>query len=296
MRKHLALALLMFLFTCTAATAADGVKEPLWPEGAPGAKGTEEKDIPTLTTYLPASEINTGCGIVVCPGGGYGHLAIGHEGVEIAEFWNKLGVAAFILEYRHSGRGYKHPAPLQDAQRALRTVRARAEEYNLDPSHIGVMGFSAGGHLASSLGTHFDKGNPDANDPIEKVSCRPDFMILCYPVIAFDKPYTHKGSQHKLLGKDAPAELVESMSSERQVTSDTPPTFLFHTTEDTGVPPQNSAVMYLALKEKGVPAEMHIFQKGRHGIGLGRDVPGSSAWPRLCHAWLKTMGMIPQKN
>ena len=219
MHKHLALALLMFSLTWTGATAADGMKEPLWPEGAPGAKGTEAKDIPTLTTYLPASEINTGCGIVVCPGGGYGHLATGHEGVDIAEFWNKLGVAAFILEYRHSGRGYQHPAPLQDAQRALRTVRSRAEEYNLDPSHIGVMGFSAGGHLASSLGIHFDQGNPDAKDPIDKVSCRPDFMILCYPVIAFDQPYTHKGSQRNLLGKDAPAELVESMSSERQVTS-----------------------------------------------------------------------------
>ncbi|PQO37252.1 alpha/beta hydrolase [Bremerella cremea] len=296
MRKYLLLGFLAVMFTSSSLLAADPAKEPLWPEGAPGAKGTEEKDIPTITAYLPASEINTGCAVVVCPGGGYGHLATGHEGVEIGEFWNKQGVAAFVVEYRHSGRGYKHPAPLQDAQRAVRTVRARAEEYNLDPNRIGIMGFSAGGHLASSVGTHFDAGNPDAKDPVERVSSRPDFMILCYPVIAFDKPYTHKGSQRNLLGDDAPAELIEKMSSELQVTKDTPPTFLFHTTEDTGVPPQNSIVFYMALKEKGVPAEMHVFEKGRHGIGLGKNVPGSSAWPRLCVMWLKNQGMIPDKK
>ncbi|RCS44692.1 alpha/beta hydrolase [Bremerella cremea] len=293
MRIQFALGLFAVLLATTSLVAADPAKEPLWPEGAPGAHGTEDKDIPTITAYMPASEINTGCAIVVCPGGGYGHLATGHEGVEIGEFWNKHGVAAFVVEYRHANRGYKHPAPLQDAQRAIRTVRARAEEYNLDPKRIGIMGFSAGGHLASSAGTHFDKGNPDSKDPVEQVSSRPDFMILCYPVIAFDKPYTHKGSQRNLLGDDAPAELVAEMSSERQVTAETPPTFLFHTTEDTAVPPQNSVDFYMALKEKGVPAEMHIFEKGRHGIGLGKDVPGSAAWPDLCLAWLKTQGMVP---
>lgn len=295
MRKTSVLGLLALMFASTSLLAAAKPKEALWPDGAPGAKGTEEKDIPTITAYLPASEINTGCAVVVCPGGGYGGLATGHEGVDIGNFWNDHGVAAFVVEYRHAGRGYKHPAPLQDAQRAIRTVRARAEEYNLDPNRIGIMGFSAGGHLASSAGTHFDKGNPDAKDPIERVSSRPDFMILCYPVIAFDKPYTHKGSQRNLLGEDPPAELIEEMSSERQVTAETPPTFLFHTTEDTGVPPQNSVVFYMALKEKGVPAEMHVFQKGRHGIGLGKDVPGSSAWPELCVMWLKTQGMIPNE-
>ncbi|MEW4452232.1 alpha/beta hydrolase [Bremerella sp. JC817] len=296
MLKHLSLGCLVLLLSSLTAFAADGKKGPLWPEGAPGAKGTAENDIPTLTAYLPASEINTGCAIVVCPGGGYGGLAIGHEGFEIAEFWNNLGVAAFILEYRHAGRGYQHPAPLQDAQRAIRTVRARWEEYGIDPNRVGIMGFSAGGHLASSAGTHFDAGKPDAADPVERVSCRPDFLILCYPVIAFNQPFTHRGSQKNLLGADADEELTKSMSSELQVTSETPPTFLFHTTEDTGVPPQNSIVFYLALVKHKVPAELHVFEKGRHGIGLGKAVAGTSAWPELAHNWLKVRGLLSDKK
>ncbi|WDI42283.1 alpha/beta hydrolase [Bremerella sp. P1] len=296
MLKNLALCCLVLFLSSTAVWAAEGKKAPLWEDGAPGAKGTEEKDIPTLTTYLPASEINTGCAVVVFPGGGYGHLAVGHEGVDIANFWNDLGVAAFVLEYRHSGRGYKHPIPLQDAQRAIRTVRARAEEYGVNPSRIGIQGFSAGGHLASSAATHFDAGNPEAKDPIDRVSCRPDFAILCYPVIAFDQPYTHKGSQNNLLGKDADKELVQSMSSELQVTSDTPPTFLFHTTEDTGVPPQNSVVFYLALIKNKVPAEMHVFEKGRHGVGLAKSIPGTAEWGNLAYLWLKNRGMIDAKK
>lgn len=296
MLKNLVLSCLVLFLSCTAVWAADGKKAPLWEDGAPGAKGTDEKDIPTLTTYLPASEINTGCAVVVFPGGGYGHLAVGHEGVDIANFWNDLGIAAFVLEYRHSGRGYKHPIPLQDAQRAIRTVRARAEEYDVDPTRIGIMGFSAGGHLASSAGTHFDGGNPDAKDPIDRVSCRPDFMILCYPVIAFDQPFTHKGSQNNLLGQNADKELIQSMSSELQVTSDTPPTFLFHTTEDTGVPPENSVVFYQALVKNKVPAEMHVFEKGRHGVGLAKSIPGTAEWGKLCHLWLKNRGMLDEKK
>ena len=292
MLRHLPFTLAILLLSTLSAMAAEGKKVPLWPEGAPGAKGTEPKDIPTLTIYLPAADKNTGCGIVVCPGGGYGHLATGHEGEAIGQFWTDLGIAAFVVEYRHAGRGYNHPAPLQDVQRALRMVRTNAKEYGIDPNRIGVMGFSAGGHLAPSAGTHFDAGNPDAKDPIDRASCRPDFMILCYPVIAFNQPFTHYGSQNNLLGKDADEELVKSMSSELQVTKDTPPTFLFHTTEDTGVPPQNSIVFYLALKEKGVPAEMHIFEKGRHGVGLGQSIPGTAAWPELCHRWLEVRGLL----
>lgn len=292
MLKSLSLGCLVLLLSVSTGLAAEGKKAPLWENGAPGAKGTEEKDIPTLTTYLPTSEINTGCAVVVCPGGGYGHLATGHEGVDIANFWNDLGIAAFVLEYRHSGRGYKHPIPLQDAQRAIRTVRARAEEYDVDPNRIGVMGFSAGGHLASSAGTHFDGGNPDAKDPIDRVSCRPDFLILCYPVIAFDQPFTHRGSQNNLLGKDADKELVQSMSSELQVTPETPPTFIFHTTEDTGVPPQNAVVFYMALIQNKVPAEMHVFEKGRHGVGLAKSIPGTAQWSSLCHKWLQNRGMV----
>lgn len=293
MRSRLILAMAIITLYSTWSLAAEGQRAPLWPEGAPGANGSEPNDIPTLTTYLPTAEKNTGCGIVVCPGGGYGHLATGHEGVEIADWLNDLGIAAFVLEYRHSNRGYQHPAPLQDAQHAVRTARAKAKEYQLDPAKIGILGFSAGGHLASSAGTHFDAGNPDATDPIEQVSSRPDFMILCYPVIVFDKPYTHRGSQNNLLGNDAPAELVESMSSEKQVTADTPPTFLFHTTEDTAVPPRNSVDFYLALIENKVPAEMHLFEKGRHGVGLAKSIPGTSNWSRLCHVWLQNRGMVP---
>lgn len=296
MLKNVALCCLVLFLSSTAAWAAEGKKAPLWEDGAPGAKGTEAKDIPTLTTYLPASEINTGCAIVVCPGGGYGGLATGHEGLDIANFWNERGVAAFVLEYRHAGRGYKHPIPLQDAQRAIRTVRARAEEYNVDPNRVGIQGFSAGGHLTSSAATHFDAGMPDAKDPIDRVSCRPDFAILCYPVIAFDQPYTHKGSQRNLLGDDADKELVQSMSSELQVTSDTPPTFLFHTTEDTGVPPENSVVFYMALIKNKVPAEMHVFEKGRHGVGLAKSIPGTAEWGNLAHLWLKNRGMIDAKK
>lgn len=265
---------------------------PLWPDGAPGALGSEPKDIPTLTIYTPSEENRTKTAIVVCPGGGYGNLATGHEGKEIGEWLNQHGVTAVVLEYRHRGRGYGHPAPLDDAQRAIRTVRAHAEKYQLDPAKIGILGFSAGGHLASTAGTKFDAGKSDAEDPIERTSCRPDFMVLCYPVIALGESFTHQGSQRNLLGPDASAEMIEKFSSEKQVTAETPPTFLFHTHEDTGVPPQNSVVFYLALQKAGVPAEMHIFEKGRHGVGLAKTIPGTSAWPDRCIDWLKVRGLL----
>lgn len=229
---------------------------------------------------------------MVCPGGGYGFLAVGHEGKDIAEWFNGMGVAAMILEYRHRNRGYGHPAPLQDAQRAIRTVRARADELKIDPQKIGIMGFSAGGHLASTAGTHFDKGNPDAKDPVERVSCRPDFMILCYPVIALGEAFTHRGSQHNLIGKDADPELVRSLSNEKQVTAETPPTFLFHTDEDRGVPAENSVFFYLALRRAKVPAELHVFRPGGHGLGLAPKTPGTSIWPKCCEAWLRGQGLL----
>jgi acetyl esterase/lipase len=204
-------------------------------------------------------------------------------------------VAGFILDYRHRGKGYGHPAPLQDAQRAIRTVRARAAEWQIDPARIGILGFSAGGHLASSAGTHFDAGQPDAADPVARVSCRPDFLVLCYAVIAFDEPYTHRGSQQNLVGKDAPAELVRSLSSEKQVTPQTPPTFLWLTDEDKGVPAENSVFFYLALRKAGVPAELHIFQRGRHGLGLAADVPGTAAWSKCCELWMANRGLLGKK-
>jgi acetyl esterase/lipase len=275
---------------------ADAPKEmPLWPKGAPGAIGNEPADRPTLTLYRPPSEKATGAAIVVCPGGGYGGLAIGHEGKEIGEWLTARGVTAFVLKYRHAPR-YRHPAPIQDAQRAIRTVRARAREWNLDPKRIGIWGFSAGGHLASTAATHFDDGKADAADPVEQVSCRPDFAVLAYPVITLKPPHAHIGSRNNLLGKDPPDKLVEQLSNETQVTPQTPPTFLFHTTTDPVVPSENSVLFYLALRKAKVPAEMHIYEKGRHGVGLARKDPILSSWPDRLADWLAARDIIrPRK-
>jgi len=286
------LAILALMCFGLVAHAAEPKIELLWPQGAPGAKGDQPADRPTLTVYLPDKAKAVGTAVVICPGGGYQMLAVDHEGRQIAEWFNSLGVSAFVLEYRHRKRGYGHPAPLQDAQRAVRTIRARAVEWNIRPNQIGIIGFSAGGHLASSVSTHFDAGDPKAADPIQRVSCRPDFAVLCYPVIVFDEPYTHRGSQVNLLGADAPAELVDSLSSEKQVTSETPPTFLMHTDEDKGVPAENSVQYYLALRRAGVPAELHIYRPGRHGLGLAADTPGLCAWPEQLRAWMAGQGFL----
>jgi acetyl esterase/lipase len=291
----LAIALAAIAILIAPALAAGPKTELLWPKGAPGAKGDRPADKPTLTIYLPDKAKAPTAAVVICPGGGYGALAMDHEGHQIAQWFNSLGVAGFIVDYRHRGKGYGHPVPLQDAQRAVRTVRARAAEWNVDPAKIGIMGFSAGGHLASTAGTHFDQGNPAADDRVEQVSCRPDFMILCYPVIMFDEKYTHRGSQQNLLGKDADPALVRSLSSEKQVTRETPPTFLFHTDEDKGVPPENSVSFYLALRSAGVPAELHVYQRGPHGIGLGAKVPGTSEWPKALGNWMRNRGLLDSR-
>jgi acetyl esterase/lipase len=284
----------------TAALAAEPAApkaELLWPKGAPGARGTEDADKPTLTAWLPAADKATGCAVVVCPGGGYGGLADNHEGKQIAEWLNGQGVAAFVLKYRHAPR-YRHPAPLQDAQRALRTVRARAADWKVDPKRVGIWGFSAGGHLASTAGTHFDDGKPDADDPVEKAGCRPDFLILAYPVITLKPPYYHKGSRDNLLGPTPSDELVNSLCNDEQVTAKTPPTFLFHTSEDTAVPPENSILFYMALRKNKVPAELHVYEKGRHGVGLAGDVPPAAndpvlaTWPGRLADWLKGRGLL----
>jgi acetyl esterase/lipase len=277
-----------------ALSAAEPDKHPvltLWPDGAPGAVGKEDADIPTLTVYLPPADKATGAAVVVCPGGGYAFLASDHKGKQPAEFLNKLGVAAFVLKYRIAPR-YHHPAPMQDAQRAIRTVRAKAKDYGVDPNKIGIWGFSAGGHLASTAGTHFDDGDANATDPIDQVGCRPDFLILCYPVITFTDTTMHRGSRDNLLGKNPDEKLVESLSNEKQVTEKTPPTFLFHTDEDKGVPPENSVLFYLALKKAKVPAEMHIYEKGQHGVGLAPKDPVLSTWPDRLAAWMKGRGLL----
>lgn len=296
-------ALPMFLFGfftimpfTTDATAADPEIQLLWPQGAPDAKGDQPADRPTLTVFLPEKQKAVQTAVVICPGGGYGGLAVDYEGRDFAQWFNDFGVAGFVLEYRHRGRGYGHPAPLQDAQRAIRMVRTNAAEWNIDPQRIGIMGFSAGGHLASTAGTHFDAGNPAANDPIDRASCRPDFLILCYPVIALGEPYTHAGSQENLLGKDADPELVKSMSSEKQVTRETPPTFIIQTDEDTTVPAENSVQFYLALRRAGVPAEMHIYRKGPHGVGLAASIPETSTWPDRLKGWMRVQNLLPANN
>jgi acetyl esterase/lipase len=265
--------------------------ELLWPGGAPGAQGNADEDRPSLTIYLPEPAKAAGTGIVVCPGGGYGMLAMDHEGRQIADWLNGLGVAAFVLKYRLGPR-YHHPVEMQDGQRAVRFVRFHAKDYGIAADRIGIWGFSAGGHLASTVGTHFDSGNPAAPDPIERVSCRPDFMVLAYPVISFTTPYVHQGSMRNLLGENPDAQLVQSLSNELQVTSQTPPTFLFHTDSDEAVAVENSILFFQALRKNHVPAEMHIFERGPHGVGLAQKDTALSLWPPLLANWLRTRGLL----
>ncbi len=264
----------------------------LWPDGAPGALGEAPKDQPKVTVYRPLKVTGLAPAILICPGGGYGGLAMDHEGTQIAAWMNRLGLVACILDYRHRGKGYGHPAPMLDAQRGIRWIRSNAESLGVDSSKIGIIGFSAGGHLASTVSTHFDLGDAKANDPIDKFSCRPDFSILCYGVLQFGTSATHLGSQRNLLGNDADPKLIESLSNDKQVTANTPPTFLWHTHEDSVVPPQNSAAYYLALKQNNVDAELHIFQKGRHGVGLAKGISGTQAWPMLCEEFLERHRML----
>ena len=267
----------------------------LWPDGVPGAIGDEERDKPSLRIYLPEQGNRTGAGVVICPGGGYGALAFDHEGHQVAKWFNSIGVAGFVLKYRLGPR-YRHPAPLQDAQRAIRYVRANAEKLGVDPNRLGIMGFSAGGHLASTVATHFDSGDSPSDDPIERQSSRPNFAILAYPVISLSERFTHGGSRRNLLGENPDPELLKSLSNETQVTSETPPTFLFHTGEDTGVPVENSLVFYAALRKAGVPAELHVYQTGPHGVGLAPGNPVLSTWKDRLTDWLKTNGFLSDEK
>ncbi len=275
------------------AVAATPVTIKLWEKGAPGTPATKPQDEPILLMTPPVSSaVAVPTAVIILPGGGYGGLAMDHEGSQIADWYNNMGVTAFILKYRMHGTGHMHPVPMMDGQRAIRTVRARAKEWNIDPTRIGVMGFSAGGHLASTLGTHFDAGDTKNDDPIERVGCRPDFLILCYPVISTTADYAHKGSVRNLLGPNPAPKLLENLSNDKQVTPETPPTFIFQTSEDTGVPAENCIAFYLALHKAGAPAEMHIFESGPHGVGLAKDRGATSKWPELCQAWLKAHGWL----
>lgn len=263
----------------------------LWPDGAPGAKGKAAADVPGVYLFLPAKDKANGAAVVICPGGGYGHLAISYEGDDVARWLNTLGVVGVVLRYRHAP-AYRHPIPMHDAQRALRYVRAHAKEWNVDPKRVGVLGFSAGGHLASTVSTHFDDGKTDARDPIDRLSCRPDFSILVYPVISLRESFAHIGSRNNLLGKSPDSKLVEYLSSERQVTKQTPPAFLVHTSEDRAVPPENSVAYYLALRRLNIPTELHVYEKGRHGLGLGRENLPFRSWPARCADWLRGRGYL----
>ncbi len=289
MKKLLTILLLGFSTAAIDAQPRDPL--PLWPDGAPGALGKADQDIPTITPHFANPTKATGASIVICPGGGYGGLAV-HEGSHYALWLNELGITAFVLKYRLGSKGYRHPCMLQDVSRALRYVRANAEKWKLDPERVGVMGSSAGGHLASTLLTHFDAGDAKATDVIDRESCRPNLGILCYPVITFGE-FTHKGSRRNLLGDKPSDELIEFLSNEKQVRKDTPPTFIFHTVADRAVPVENALMFARGLREKGVEFSLHIYPKGNHGIGLGSskwDPESRHPWVGECARWLQGLG------
>lgn len=277
----------------------------LWPAGAVPDKqeGTPKVNTgrrwvsgiydPWMAVHLPPKEKACGAAVVVCPGGGYAGLAFGHEGIDIGTWLNSLGAAAFVVRYRH--RPHRHPVPLGDAQRAVRIVRHRAKEWGVDPSRIGIMGFSAGGHLAATAATHFDDGDPAAKEPVDRAGCRPDFAILIYPVISMQTGVTHGGSRRNLLGPDPDGTLVTLLSNERQVTAQTPPTFLVHARDDRVVIPKNSELFRDACRKAGVPVELHLYEKGGHGFGLGRKGQDSAAWPKACAAWLRSRKLIGKR-
>lgn len=296
MRLYFALALAAALSSAFAVQAnepqagdREAQKIALWPEKAPVGDGAFESTDAAITVHLPEPGQAKTAAVVICPGGGYRGRVVGPEGHGIAEWLNEHGIAGIVLEYRlPGGRPF---VPLLDAQRAIRTVRARADAWNIDPKRIGIIGFSAGGHLASTAATHFDAGNPQATDPIERLSCRPDFAILVYPVITMDEK-THSGSKANLLGEDPKPELLELFSNEKQVTAQTPPTFLAHALDDKVVAPDNSRAFYEALRSRGVPAEFLELPSGGHGLN-GYKGPMWDAWQSRSLEWLAEEKLIP---
>ncbi|HEX3152752.1 MAG TPA: alpha/beta hydrolase [Gemmataceae bacterium] len=280
--------------------AADPVPMPIWGDKIPGPTSKDPKNIPTLTPHLIPTYSALPPAVVVCPGGGYSGRATDHEGKQIVEWLNARGIHAFVLKYRTANESQitppLEPGPMLDVQRAIRMVRAKAKDWNVDAKRIGVWGFSAGGHLASTAATHFDAGKADATDPIEKASCRPDFAILAYPVISMKDGVTHGGSRSNLIGNKPDLKLVEFYSNELQVTKDTPPTFLFHTVEDKAVLIQNSQLFADALEKNKVQgSKLYIEDKGPHGIGLGQKLTPPSKWPTELEEWLKERGVLAKK-
>jgi len=276
-------------------SAGPGV-EFLWPRGAPGAVGTREVDRPTLTVCLPPPELATGAACIICPGGNYWDIAGDAEGRDAALWLNSLGVAGFVLKYRLAP-SYHHPCQLQDGRRAIRLVRHRAAEWGVDPFRVGIMGFSGGGHLASTVATHYSDGVPDAEDPVDRLSCRPEFVILAYPAISLAPKYAHEPTRDNLLGADgAKSKHLESLSNERQVTPATPPTFLVHAGDDKVVLPENSLLFFVAMRRMGVPGELHIYEKGGHGFGLATSDPILSSWTQRCADWLRRRGLLEKRQ
>jgi acetyl esterase/lipase len=290
MKTFFASAILFSSLILSRAEMKDAI--PLWPNGAPGALGTSSNDIPTLTPYLCESNA-TGAAMVICPGGGYQHLAP-HEGNDYALWLNQHGVTCFVLKYRLGSNGYHYPVEFLDGERAMRWVRAHVDEYKIDPKRIGIMGSSAGGHMASMLVTHFDSGDKNSRNVIERQSSRPALGILCYPVITMGE-FAHGGSKKFLLGTNPPPELVTKLSSELQVTTNTPPCFIWQTFEDKTVPVENSLLFAEALRKNHVPFDLHIYQKGAHGMGLGNHKDPNAPllpWTGDCLFWLKAQGFV----
>lgn len=288
----------LILSLASAVLIATASAEPirLWEGDAPGALGKADQDIPTLTAFLPAAGTANGTAIVICPGGGYGGLA-SHEGQGYAEFLAGKGVACFVLKYRLGSKGYRHPVMMHDVQRAIRLVRTNAAKWAVDPARIGVMGSSAGGHLATTSVTHFDSGKADATDAVDRTSCRPDFGVICYGVISMEDGVTHGGSKNNLLGKDPAADLVELLSNDKQVTKNTPPCFVWTTGEDKAVLPENSFRFVQALRKNGIAFDFHVYEKGPHGIGLSPGKNGVPAgdvhpWGKDLVFWLQQHGWV----
>jgi acetyl esterase/lipase len=263
----------------------------LWPDGAPGAVGNEAVDRPTLEIHLPPKDRATGAAVVICPGGAYVVLAIDHEGRQVAQWLNSIGVAGFVLKYRLGPR-YHYPAALDDAQRSLRYVRSEAKQLGLDPQRVGIMGFSAGGHLTAMASTHYDAGKAEANDPIDRQSCRPNFSILSYPVVSTPASDRDKAWVRMLAGDRKVEEMLDELSAEKHVTAKTPPAFLFHTSEDRGVPVDHSIAYYQALQHAGVSAELHAFAQGPHGVGLAPGDGAADRWPALAATWMRQSGLL----
>lgn len=287
-------------------TFAQNTILPIWPNDIPNSIKTDEKEevvstdivriskvqIPQIEVYLPAKKIATGQAVLIFPGGGYHILAYDWEGSDFAKLLNAKGIAGIVVKYRLpsvKSQTEIHQVPLQDAQRALRTVRYNAAEWNIDPDKIGILGFSAGGHLASTLGTHYNEEVYPKKDAIDNLSARPDFMTLAYPVITMGEPNTHGGSRKNLLGENPSQKMLDHFSNELQVTADTPPTFLLHATDDPGVPVENSLMFYAALRKNKVPTEMHIYPTGGHGFALGLSDPHLATWTDQWIGWLNSL-------